>query len=504
MDFTELYEDSCSTVGLAARIGDVNVLKKLLLKGQDYCIKDNRGWFPIHEAAFRGHTDCVRELLNAACSNDEDPLEIWPPPYDISDGNAFVLAARGGHLDTVKVLVNVYFSDKDFQFAIEASLPHPHILSFILGKYTGSINYRNEWKSTFLHKAIEKSPLKSVEILLSQGINIEAKDYMGRTALHCVCGENRKDLLEIVKLLVQNGSDVNSCDKDGCSVLFVAVQNNHLHTVNYLLQCNADQYLCFPIQIIDQSSESESIFAAPICIAAEKGYLSILKLLIKGSNRNTFCKKNILSPVISAISGMQHDCLLYLLNCGYTLGDDCPLNDALLYLPFIGSIADRKLQDNEKQMLAFLLANGVHVRPLLTHFCCKEKLNSTINHEIFCWALSYGMGELLLSESLNSVSKLQHLISTSLSGPEVNSQTVSLSSTSNICSLIEWLPVAKISYDPQTRIVKKICKHIPSLKCFSRYYIRLAMVSRFGCVGYSALDKLPLPMNLKNYLWLDP
>lgn len=65
MDFTEAYADTCSTVGLAAREGNVKVLRKLLKKGRSVDVADNRGWMPIHEAAYHNSVECLQMLINA-------------------------------------------------------------------------------------------------------------------------------------------------------------------------------------------------------------------------------------------------------------------------------------------------------------------------------------------------------------------------------------------------------------------------------------------------------
>lgn len=64
MDFTEAYDDTCSTVGLAARKGDVKILRKLLKKGCSIDVADNRGWMPIHEAAYHNSIECLRVLIH--------------------------------------------------------------------------------------------------------------------------------------------------------------------------------------------------------------------------------------------------------------------------------------------------------------------------------------------------------------------------------------------------------------------------------------------------------
>lgn len=65
MDFTEAYSDRCSAVGLAAREGNVKMLRKLIKQGYSIDVPDNRGWLPIHEAAAHNSSECLRVLIRA-------------------------------------------------------------------------------------------------------------------------------------------------------------------------------------------------------------------------------------------------------------------------------------------------------------------------------------------------------------------------------------------------------------------------------------------------------
>ena len=63
MDFTEAYDDRCSSVGHAAKTGDEELLARLIGNGSNVDIRDNRGWTPLHEAAAHNHIGCVQQLL---------------------------------------------------------------------------------------------------------------------------------------------------------------------------------------------------------------------------------------------------------------------------------------------------------------------------------------------------------------------------------------------------------------------------------------------------------
>lgn len=69
MDFTEAYSSTCSAVGIAAREGNVKILRKLLKKGRSVDVADNRGWMPIHEAAYHNSVECLQMLIQTGKVN---------------------------------------------------------------------------------------------------------------------------------------------------------------------------------------------------------------------------------------------------------------------------------------------------------------------------------------------------------------------------------------------------------------------------------------------------
>lgn len=64
MDFTECWSDTCSTVAIAARIGNIEILRSFINQKKAVDIPDNRGWKPLHEAAAISPSIlCLEELL---------------------------------------------------------------------------------------------------------------------------------------------------------------------------------------------------------------------------------------------------------------------------------------------------------------------------------------------------------------------------------------------------------------------------------------------------------
>ena len=81
---------------IAARENRPGVLRQLIQEGNPIHIQDPNGWTPLHHAAFLGHAECVRILLNEETCNIEDHYG-W---------TALHHAAFLGHAECVRILLN--------------------------------------------------------------------------------------------------------------------------------------------------------------------------------------------------------------------------------------------------------------------------------------------------------------------------------------------------------------------------------------------------------------
>jgi len=72
-----------------------------------------------------------------------------------------------------------------------------------------------------------------VRILLSHGANLEQRDADGDTALHYACFGNQPDC---ISLLLSKGADINSINSTGCSSLHIAINKQLLECTKRLLE----------------------------------------------------------------------------------------------------------------------------------------------------------------------------------------------------------------------------------------------------------------------------
>ncbi|XP_055495797.1 ankyrin repeat and SOCS box protein 3 isoform X1 [Leucoraja erinacea] len=317
MDFTEAYSDTCSAAGLAAREGNVELLKALIKKGHSLDIADNRGWYPIHEAASHTTLKCLRLLLHKASLTSGVELKTY------EGETALHLAAKHGHLKIVQILLqaganpNAVTNENVTPLFLAAEKGHIAIVRTLL-KNEARINGAHSaclW--SLVHQAAYQGHLDVLKFLLEKGADKESKDDYGITPLFLAAQYGK---VESLRTLIQHGSNVNCQAYDKATPLFIAAQEGHVECVEVLLSHGVDANLYC----------NEDDWQLPIHAAAQMGQVKVLEFLIPITDR--ICDKGTdkVSPVYSAVYGGQQECLKMLLQSGYSPdAQECPLYECL-------------------------------------------------------------------------------------------------------------------------------------------------------------------------------
>nr|XP_009667348.1 PREDICTED: ankyrin repeat and SOCS box protein 3 isoform X1 [Struthio camelus australis]XP_009667349.1 PREDICTED: ankyrin repeat and SOCS box protein 3 isoform X1 [Struthio camelus australis]XP_009667350.1 PREDICTED: ankyrin repeat and SOCS box protein 3 isoform X1 [Struthio camelus australis]XP_009667351.1 PREDICTED: ankyrin repeat and SOCS box protein 3 isoform X1 [Struthio camelus australis]XP_009667352.1 PREDICTED: ankyrin repeat and SOCS box protein 3 isoform X1 [Struthio camelus austra len=305
MDFTEAYSDRCSAVGLAAREGNVKMLRKLIKRGYSIDVPDNRGWMPIHEAAVHNSSECLRLLICAAPSDNYIKSETFEGMC------ALHLSASHGCLESVSILLEAGADPNEV--TTEATTPlflavengHSGIVKLLL-QYGANINGHHSWSGwNSLHQASFQGYTEIIKILLEKGANKECEDDFGITPLFVAAQYGK---LESLRMLVSYGANINCQAKDKATPLLIAAQEGHAKCAELLLSKGADPNLYC----------NEEEWQLPIHAAAEMGHKNILELLLPLTDRICDRGKGKVSPVYSAIYGGNKECLEMLLKQGYS------------------------------------------------------------------------------------------------------------------------------------------------------------------------------------------
>jgi ankyrin repeat protein len=184
-------------------LGNDEIAELLISKGADVNIKDTRG--TVLKSRFSGINSIIDTILDPNNKNgywqDVSPTEVrLKPNSNIKEGDVKEIAK----------------DDFDKIWAI--------LQRVLQGK-------------TALIFAAERGNNKMVELLISKGADINAKDEEGRTALMSAAFYGRK---ETVNLLISNGADANTKDNYNNTALMIAASAGNKGMVELLLSKGAD------------------------------------------------------------------------------------------------------------------------------------------------------------------------------------------------------------------------------------------------------------------------
>ena len=152
-------------------------------------------------------------------------------------------AAKNGHLDVVRYLVEQWPNQKDnpaYNGAtpfIDASWKgHLKVVSYLLKKKVNiEVANANGW--TTLHFAAKYGHVEVVRHLVEQGAKIDKTNNNGETPLILASTD---DCLKVVRYLLEQGADKDNFDANGYTSLHLAALRGHLETAKILMIYGAD------------------------------------------------------------------------------------------------------------------------------------------------------------------------------------------------------------------------------------------------------------------------
>jgi RNA polymerase sigma factor (sigma-70 family) len=280
----DLTPDESTTAFLNASIAELDdklaTIKLLISKGADINAKDEYGRSAVRKAIQRGHSDLAMFLLDKGTVLDSAEgaavLRLAVERVDFKivksllKGSAFAakdmpyalsLAAQYGDLELVKFFIQKgadvnclakSYSVEEHEIQIQKSLSNPKPLE--KEAFGGYQSMEGDRPKTPLMRAVVSGRLEIAKFLIEHGANINAKQPIGESSYHprlysfegiedfpdgfetTVLHESaRRGNIEVVKLLLEKGADVNVRDSRKQTVLSLVLKNKQKE-ISELLQ----------------------------------------------------------------------------------------------------------------------------------------------------------------------------------------------------------------------------------------------------------------------------
>ncbi|XP_077194475.1 ankyrin repeat and SOCS box protein 15 isoform X2 [Paroedura picta] len=331
---------------------------------------DERGWFPLHEAAAQPVQQILEVILDASYK------AMWE--YKTCDGETpLTLAAKSGLVKNVRTLLekgvwpNTTNRKGETPLLIAIRLGSYKMASTLI-EFNCTINQPCVKRWSAMHEAAKQGHNDIIALLLKNGGNVHLRDGYGVTPLGVAAENGHCDVLEH---LIHKGGDVSATADDGSSILFEAAGGGNPDCIALLLEYGGSGNL------------PNKAGHLPIHRAAYEGHYLALKYLIPVTS-TTAIRKSGLSPIHSAADGQNPQCLELLIENNFDV-------NALL-----AKNISQSYDDERKTALYFAVSNNdiLSTEVLLQAGADpnKDPLNCLLvsvragNHEIVRLLLSYG------------------------------------------------------------------------------------------------------------------
>jgi ankyrin repeat protein len=228
--------------------GDSSLVTALVDNGADFNAKDEYGRTALTQASARGDLETVKLLLGKGADVKVNASSGWP---------ALTKAAGRGDLEMVRLFLDRRAppNAKDWSGStalIEASVRgqkgHLAVIELLLQK-GANIDAKDKLRWTALMWSVWYSHLEVVKTLLAKGADVNAMDGAGTTAVMQACARDHQlrallyrelwqlflsvfqgktwgptypsgqNDVEVLKLLLEKGADVNAKSRDGWTAL---------------------------------------------------------------------------------------------------------------------------------------------------------------------------------------------------------------------------------------------------------------------------------------------
>ncbi|XP_067855917.1 ankyrin repeat and SOCS box protein 15 isoform X2 [Heptranchias perlo] len=281
------------------RQGEVFELQQLIKHKFAFDEADERGWFPLHEAAVQPIQQVLEIVLDSSYKT------IWHQKTEEGD-TPLTLATAAGMLGNVQALLekricpNVTNNRGETPLLIAVRKNAFKMVSVLL-QHGALINRPCVRRWTAMHEAAKQGHDDMVALLLRSNGNVNQKDGYGVTPVATAAAFGHCSVLEH---LIHKGGDIHAQADDGASVLYEAAEGGNPDCITVLLEYGANP------------NKPDNSGHLPIHRAAQEGHYLALKFLISVTLKSAI-KRSGINPIHSAADSGSAQCLELLIESGF-------------------------------------------------------------------------------------------------------------------------------------------------------------------------------------------
>lgn len=227
----------------AVRKGHKETFEMLIAKGADVNLKNNKEFTAMMLAAAAGHKDFVETLIakggDVNAEGAEGVTALMVAKLNKHEDIAKMLEAAGARKEDYSKMQSKISSEVDKKMLLDESY-NGHIteVKWVLERGV-DVNTRdkNAKECTPMMLAALKGHVDIVKMLIAKGADMEARNETGLTALMYAASNGHKD---VVETLISNKADVDAKDNGRATALMYAAGKGYTDIVHLLIENGGD------------------------------------------------------------------------------------------------------------------------------------------------------------------------------------------------------------------------------------------------------------------------
>ncbi|XP_059139389.1 serine/threonine-protein phosphatase 6 regulatory ankyrin repeat subunit A-like [Physella acuta] len=282
------YGEECTPLYKACVDECLEIVNLLVDAKANVNIQDSYGDTPLYISVMNGNIDIVNRLLKAGANvNLESNYRVSPQYCSISFKNRNIEKKQGRSSPLFQACNKGFFE-----------------ITKALIDAGADLNFKNDEGETALCRSIIKRHFHIVKVLIEQGADVN--HHVDRTAETALLYSARGCPSEIVKLLFQKGADVNWVNTEGNNALILALNAEHIKTVDILLENNRqtpNNLGTCVLNLVSSATVTNKLGRTIFMLAAMKGNNKVLIDIKEYSDPSKFDVYGNTAFMLAAING---------------------------------------------------------------------------------------------------------------------------------------------------------------------------------------------------------